>query len=132
MPVCSIVILFPLNTVDDLIHYCTRPSAWCNRLSTAPRGNSFDYTTNKHEITYTIHWHYTKAWFRASLLKTHRHLLAYWTTMRVRFVYEKRRCTTMVKMRHGLATSNSNNSVVFDQKHKVWFLVFLVRTSGTF
>ena len=39
---------------------------------------------------------------------------------------------TMVKMRHGLATFNSNNSVVYGQKHKVWVLVFLVRTSGTF
>ena len=27
---------------------------------------------------------------------------------------------------------NSNNSVVYGQKHKVWVLVFLVRTSGTF
>ena len=34
--------------------------------------------------------------------------------------------------RHGLATLNSNNSVVYDQKHKVWVLDFLVRTSGTF
>ena len=52
--------------------------------------------------------------------------------MRVRFVYERRRYATMVKMRHGLVTLNSNNSVVYRQKHKVWVLVFLVRTSGTF
>ena len=54
--------------------------------------------------------------------------------MRVRFVYERRRYATMLKMRHGLATLNSNNSVVYGQKHKdlVWVLVFLVRTSGTF
>ena len=32
----------------------------------------------------------------------------------------------MVKIRHGLATLNSNNSVVNGQKHKVWVLVFLV------
>ena len=38
----------------------------------------------------------------------------------------------MVKMRLGLATLNSNNSVVYVQKHKVWVLVFLYRTSGTF
>ena len=38
----------------------------------------------------------------------------------------------MVNMRHGLETLNSNNSVVYDQKHKVWVLVFLVRMSGTF
>ena len=25
-----------------------------------------------------------------------------------------------------------NNSVVYGQKHKVWILIFLVRTSGTF
>ena len=37
-----------------------------------------------------------------------------------------------VMQRHGLATLNSNNSVVYDQKHKVWVLVFLIRTSGTF
>ena len=38
----------------------------------------------------------------------------------------------MVKMRHGLATLNSNNSVVYGQKHEVWILAFLVRKSGTF
>ena len=38
----------------------------------------------------------------------------------------------MAKIRHGLATLNSNNSVVLGQKQKVWVLVFLVRTSGTF
>ena len=47
--------------------------------------------------------------------------------MRVRFVYERRRYATMVKMRHGLAILNSNNSVVYGQKHKVWVLVFLER-----
>ena len=31
----------------------------------------------------------------------------------------------MVKIRHGLATFNSNKSVVYGQKHKVWVLVFL-------
>ena len=51
---------------------------------------------------------------------------------RVRFVYERRRYATMVKIMHGLATLNSNNSVVYGQKNKVWVLVFLVRTSGTF
>ena len=35
-------------------------------------------------------------------------------------------------MRHGLATLNSYNSIVYGQKHKVCVLVFLVRTSGTF
>ena len=54
MPICSIVNLLPLGTVDDLMHYCTRPSASCNSVSGRPRhlgGNSFDYTTNRHEIT---------------------------------------------------------------------------------
>ena len=53
------------------------------------------------------------------------------TKMRSRFVYE-RRYATMVKMRHGLETINSNNSVVYGQKHEVWVLAFLFRTSGTF
>ena len=48
-----------------------------------------------------------------------------------RFVYETRRYATMVKIRHVLATY-FNNSIVYDQKHKVWVLIFLVRTSGTF
>ena len=52
--------------------------------------------------------------------------------MCVRFVYERRRYATMVKIRHGLATLNSSNSVVYCQKHKVWVLVFLVRTSEYF
>ena len=49
------------------------------------------------------------------------------------FVYERRlyATATMVKMGHGLATLNSNNSVVYGQKHKVLVLVFLVRMSGT-
>ena len=52
--------------------------------------------------------------------------------MRLRFVYEMRRYATMVKMWHGLATLNSNNSDVYGLKHKVWVLIFLVRMSGTF
>ena len=55
MPVCSIVKLLPLRTVDDLMHYGTWPSASCNRSSTTPKGNSFDYTTNRHEITVYYH-----------------------------------------------------------------------------
>ena len=79
-----------------------------------------------------IDWHYTMAWLPASLLKTHRRLSACETTMRVRFVYERRRYATMVKVRHGLATLKSNNSFIYGQKHKVWVLVFLVRTSEIF
>ena len=40
-------------------------------------------------------------------------------------------CATKVKMSHALATLNSNNFVVYGQKHKVRVLVFLVRTIGT-
>ena len=53
-------------------------------------------------------------------------------TMHLQFVYERRGYATMVKIRLGLATLNSNNYVVYGQIHKVWILVFLVRTSGTF
>ena len=80
----------------------------------------------------TIDWHFTVAWLLASLLKTHKRLPICATTMRVHFVYERRRYATMVKIRHVLPTLNSNNSVVYGMKHKVWVLVFLVRTSGTF
>ena len=80
----------------------------------------------------TIDWHYTMGLVSRFPVKTHRRLSSCATTMRVRFVYERRRYATMVKMRHGLATLNSNNSVVYDQKDKVWELVFLVRTVGTF
>ena len=51
MPVCSIVKLLPLGTVDDLIHYCTWPRAIVHQVIHSTLGNSFDYTTNKHEIT---------------------------------------------------------------------------------
>ena len=37
MPVCSIVKLLPLGTVDDLMHYCTRPSVSCNSASGRPQ-----------------------------------------------------------------------------------------------
>ena len=83
-------------------------------------------------INMTIDRHYTMGLVSRFPVKTHRSLSSCATTMRVRFVYERRRYATMVKMRHGLATLNSNNSVVYGQKHKVWVLVFLVRTSGTF
>ena len=72
------------------------------------------------------------AWFPASLLKTHSHLLACTTTMQAQFAYERRHYATMVEMRHGSAILNSNNSVVYGQKHKVWVPVFIVRTSRTF
>ena len=83
-------------------------------------------------INMTIDWHYTMGLVSRVPVKTDRRLLSCATTMRVRFVYERRRYATMVKMRHGLATLSSNNSVVYGQKHKVWVLVFLVITSETF
>ena len=75
----------------------------------------------------TIDWHYTIGLVSRFHVKKQRRLLLCATTMRVRFVYERRRYATMVKMRHGLATLNLNNSVVYGQKHKVWVLVFLER-----
>ena len=65
-------------------------------------------------------------------VKKHRRLSTCATIMRARFVYERRRYATMVKIRHGLATLNSNTSVVYGQKHKMWVLIFLVRMIGTF
>ena len=68
------------------------------------------------------------ALFPALLLKTHRRLSTCATTMRVRFVVKRRRCATKVKMSQALAILNSNNFVVYVQKHKIWVLVFwLVR-----
>ena len=71
-----------------------------------------------------IDWHYTKALLPASLLKTHRRLSTCATTMRVRSIYEMRRYELMVKIRHGLATLNSNNSGVYGQKHKLFVCLF--------
>ena len=79
-------------------------------------------------IVFDIDWHYTITWFPPSPYKTHRYLST--CIIRVRFVYERRRYATMVKMRHGFATLNSNNFIVYSQEHKVWVLLFLVRTSG--
>ena len=81
----------------------------------------------------TIDWHYTMGLVSRFPVKTHRRLSSCATTMRVRFVYERSRYATMVNMRHGFATLiNSNNAVVYGQKHKVWVLVFLVRRAEHF
>ena len=84
-------------------------------------------------INMTIDWHYTLG--LVSRFPVKKHTGAYYHARR-RCAYgsfmKRRRYVTMVKMRHGLATLNSNYSVVYDQNHKVWVLVFLVRTSGTF
>ena len=39
--------------MDNLMHYCTRPKAECNKASGRPqyRGIIVDYTTKTHEIT---------------------------------------------------------------------------------
>ena len=83
-------------------------------------------------IVLDIDWAYTIAWFPALMLKTRRRLMTCVTKMLVRIVYARRYYVTLAEMRHGLTTLNSNNFVVYGQKHKVWVLVFLVRTSGTF
>ena len=80
----------------------------------------------------TIDWHYTMAWLPTSLLEhtgVYRHARQRCAYV---FFHEMRYYATMVKIRLGLATLNSNNSVVYCQTHKVWVLVFLVRTSGIF
>ena len=66
------------------------------------------------------------SWFPVSLLKTHRRFSRRDNNART-VCYERGCYATMVKIRHGLATLNSNNSVVYGQKHKVWVLVFLER-----
>ena len=70
------------------------------------------------------------AWFPASLLK---HTVAY-RHVRQRCMYGsfmKGDVVQQTEISHALATLNSNNFIVYGQKHKVWVLVFLVRTSGT-
>ena len=75
------------------------------------------YRTIDQAIFSTIDWHYTMAWFPVSLLE---HTDTY--------QHARRRCTygsfmkgdvmqQWLKMRHGLASLNSNNSVVYGQKH---------------
>ena len=64
MPVCSIVKLFALGTMDNLMHYCTRPRAIVHQVIHGTSGNSLDYTTNRHEITVIswagLYYHYLK------------------------------------------------------------------------
>ena len=82
--------------------------------------NSFDY--------WLALWHGLVSRFA---VKSHKRLSTWATMMRIQFVYEKRRATK-VKMSHALAILYSNNFVVHGQKHKVWVLIHLVRTSETF
>ena len=74
-------------------------------------------------IVFDIDWHYTMAWFPTLLLKTFMSLSSCPTMMCIRF---RRLYATMVKMRHCLATLNSNNFIVYGQRQKV------LRTSRTF
>ena len=83
-------------------------------------------------INMTIDWHYTMGLVSRFPVKNTQVLIIMRDDVCVRFVYERRRYATRVKMRRGLATLNSNNFVVYGQKHKVWVVVFLVRTSETF
>ena len=71
------------------------------------------------------------AWFPSELLKTNRRLSTCATMIPVRFVNERSRCATKVRMSHPLATLDSNNFVVYGQKHKVWVLVFFERLEQT-
>ena len=77
-------------------------------------------------IHLTIDWHYTMAWLPSSLLKTHRCLSTCVTSMPIKEML----CNNGEK-KHGLATLNSNNPVVYGKKHIVWVLVFLVKMSQT-
>ena len=46
-----VVKLLLLSTMDDLMHYCTRPHAIVHQVVQGTSDNSFDYTTNRYEIT---------------------------------------------------------------------------------
>ena len=61
MPVCSIVKLLPLGTVDDLMHYCTRPSALGNSASGRPRHLGVIVWTNSIQTSRTVLAY--KTWF---------------------------------------------------------------------
>ena len=76
-------------------------------------------------IVFDIDWSYTLAWFAASLLITRKRL----SKIGVRFGYARRRYIAMADVRHALVPCNSHHFVVYGQKHQVWVLLFLVRTS---
>ena len=70
-----------------------RKSCDISTCDLSPDGNPEKYGR---PMISAIDWHYTMAWLPESLLKkTHRRLSTYATTMRVRFVYERRRYATM-------------------------------------
>ena len=71
------------------------------------------------------------AWFPAALLKPMA-LISCATMMRGRFAYARRRYASMVELRHGFATLNSNNFAVYGQKQQNVGTVFFVRSTGTF
>ena len=126
MPLASLANILFRKQITGVI---TQPSIYSNCLFFAM---SWVTELFQRSMNMTIDCHYTMAWLPASLLKTHRGLSTCATTMRIWFVYERRCYATLVIIRYGLATLNSNNSVVYGLKHKVWVLVFLVRTSRTF
>ena len=65
------------------------------------------------------------AWLPASLLK---HTDAYrHARQRCAYASFMKEDGNIGELRHGLATLNSNNSVVYGQRHKVWIHVFLER-----
>ena len=117
------------------MHDCSWPLASCNSASGRQghlRVLVLTILQTGRTQLYTIDWHYTLACLPAYLLKTHRRLLVWATTMHVRFVYERRRYAIMLKIRHGLATLNFNYSIVYGQKRKMWVFIYLVRTNETF
>ena len=77
----------------------------------------------------TIDWHYTMGLVTRFPVKNTQALII----MRdddacaVRLLKE-----TLCNIGENEATLGSNNSGDYGQKHKVWVLVFLIRTSGTF
>ena len=74
-------------------------------------------------INMTIDWHYTMGLVsRFPVKNTHALIIMRDDDARTVRLWKEtlcNNCATMVKMRHGLATLNSNNSVVYGQKQSV-------------
>ena len=115
MHVCSIVKLLPLGTVDDLVHYCTRPMTSCNSASGRPRHLGVIVLTILQTgilLTGTIPW----PGYRFPV-KAHRRLSTCATTMRIRFICERRRYATMA-----IGTLSSTGSILSNAFY--WYQIF--------
>ena len=107
-----------------------------------PRGNSFDYTTNRHEITvyYVMsHWTIPPVNKFDYWLELHHGLVYRFPVKNTQaLIYMLDDDARMVCLWKETLCNNGENEawfgIVYGQKHKVWVtvLVFLVRTSGTF